>query len=248
MFSIRACDLRVWHSRRVSAPSLRARVRAELIEEIKSAARRRLATDGPALTLRAVARDVGMVPSALYRYFDGLDALLTALITEAYDDLGDAAEAAEAKVERSDGRGRWMTLCHAVRRWALAHPAEYALLYGTPVPGYAAPVDTMPPASRVVIALVRVLADAEAAGSLTTTVERPVPPALRTELDRIVAQAPAPDPRPTDRLLLAGLAGWTQLFGLVGFEVFGRLADMFDDPAGHFEEQMQTMADLAGLP
>jgi hypothetical protein len=141
-----------------------------------------------------------------------------------------------------------MTLCHAVRRWALTHPAEYALLYGTPVPGYAAPADTVPPASRIVIALVRVLADAEVAGTLTATVERPVPPALRTELDRIVAQTAAPGPRPTDRVLLAGMAGWTQLFGLVGFEVFGRLAEMFDDPAGHFEHQMQTMADLAGLP
>jgi hypothetical protein len=78
-----------------------------------------------------------------------------------------------------------------VRRWALEHPAEYALLYGTPVPGYTAPPDTA---------------------------------------------------------LLAGLAAWSQLFGLVGFEVFGRLADMFEDPATHFDHQMQTMADLAGLP
>jgi AcrR family transcriptional regulator len=218
-------------------------VRAELVEEIKAAARRRLATDGPGLTLRAVARDLEMVPSALYRYFDGRDALLTALITDAYDELGAAAEAAEAAVERSDPRGRWMALCRAVRGWALDHPAEYALLYGTPVPGYTAPADTMPPASRVVVALVRVAAEADGGGA-------PVTPALRADLDRIVAQAPGPPPdaRPGDRALLAGLAAWSQLFGLVSFEVFGRLAEMFDDPAGHFDHQMQTMADLAGLP
>lgn len=225
------------------APSLRARVRAELVEEIKAAARRRLATDGPDLTLRAVARDLEMVPSALYRYFDGRDALLTALITDAYDELGTAAEAAEAAEDPADLRGRWMALCRAVRRWALDHPAEYALLYGTPVPGYTAPADTMPPASRVVVALVRVAAEADDGGA-------PVAPALHADLDRIVAQAPGPGPdaRPSDRALLAGLAAWSQLFGLVSFEVFGRLAEMFEDPAGHFDHQMQTMADLAGLP
>jgi AcrR family transcriptional regulator len=226
------------------APSLRARVRAELVEEIKAAARRRLAIDGPGLTLRAVARDLEMVPSALYRYFDGRDALLTALITDAYDELGTAAEAAEAAAEPSDLRARWMALCRAVRRWALDHPAEYALLYGTPVPGYAAPADTVPPASRVVVALVRVAAEAEGSPSA------PVGPALHADLDRIVAQAPGPpaDARPGDRALLAGLAAWSQLFGLVSFEVFGRLADMFEDPADHFDHQMQTMADHAGLP
>lgn len=226
------------------APSLRARVRAELVEEIKAAARRRLATDGPGLTLRAVARDLEMVPSALYRYFDGRDALLTALITDAYDELGAAAEAAEAAVDPPDLRARWMALCRAVRHWALAHPAEYALLYGTPAPGYTAPADTAPPASRVVVALVRVAAEAERSPG------EPVGPALHADLDRIVGDAPGPPPdvRPGDRALLAGLAAWSQLFGLVSFEVFGRLTGMFADPAGHFDHQMQTMADLAGLP
>jgi len=250
VFSFRAHDLVLWHSRGVPAPSLRARVRAELLTEIKAAARRRLTIDGPGLTLRAVARDLEMVPSALYRYFDGRDALLTALITEAYDELGAAAEAAEAAVAPSDLRDRWMALCRAVRRWALDHPAEFALLYGTPVPGYTAPADTTPPAARVVVALVRLLAEAEAAGTIGAAVDRPVGPALHADLDRIVAEAPGSpaDVRPTDRVLLAGLAAWSQLFGLVGFEVFGRLADMFEDPAGHFDHQMQAMADLAGLP
>jgi AcrR family transcriptional regulator len=243
VFSFRARDLVVWQSRRVPAPSLRARVRAELVEEIKAAARRCLAIDGPGLTLRAVARDLEMVPSALYRYFDGRDALLTALITDAYDELGAAAEAAEAAVEQSDLRARWMALCRAVRRWALDHPSEYALLYGSPVPGYTAPAGTVPPASRVVVALIRVAAEADAEGA-------PVAPALHADLDRIVAQAPGPPPdtRPGDRALLAGLAAWSQLFGLVNFEVFGRLKDLFEDPAAHFDHQMQTMADLAGLP
>jgi AcrR family transcriptional regulator len=233
----------------VSTPSLRARVRREMIDEIKNAARRRLAIDGPDLALRAVARDLGIVPSALYRYFGSRDALLTALITDAYDELGAAAEAAEAAVEPADFRGRWMALCRAVRVWALANPSEYTLLYGSPVPGYRAPADTTPPASRVVVALIGVLNDAAAAGALAATPERPPPPGLRADLAQLVEQAPGEpvDPRRSDRVVLAGLAAWTQLFGLVGFEVFGRLDQMFVHPAEHFDHQMHAMADAVGV-
>ena len=101
----------------VAAPrTARQRVRIELTGEIKEAARRRLASDGaPALSLRAVARDVGMVSSAVYRYFPSRDALLTALIVDAYDGLGEAAERAEKAVRRADFAGRWRAICTGVR-------------------------------------------------------------------------------------------------------------------------------------
>ena len=96
---------------RMTAPSLRARVRAEMIEEIKSAARRHLAADGANLSLRAVARELGMVSSALYRYFASRDDLLTALIIDAYNVLGEAAERADATVtDRTDLAGRWLAV------------------------------------------------------------------------------------------------------------------------------------------
>src|SRR3712207_8253729 len=114
----------------MSAPSIRARVRAAMTEEIKTTARRHLATDGANLSLRAVARDMGMVSSALYRYFPSRDDLLTALIIDAYNALGEAAERSDAGVGRDDLRGRWLAICRGVRAWALANPAEYALIYG----------------------------------------------------------------------------------------------------------------------
>jgi len=117
----------------------RARARAQTIEDLKRVARAHLATDGADLSLRSVARELGMVSSAVYRYFDSRDALLTALIIDAYDDMGEATERAEAAVRRSDLRGRWHAACHAIRDWSRAHPAEFGLLYGTPVPGYYAP-------------------------------------------------------------------------------------------------------------
>src|SRR3954454_5777737 len=86
----------------------RERVRLELTKEIKDIARRQLAIDGSAgLSLRAVAREVGMVSSAVYRYFPSRDDLLTALIIDAYDAVGAAATAAESHVRRSDLMGRW---------------------------------------------------------------------------------------------------------------------------------------------
>src|SRR4051794_28037885 len=136
MLAVKSSALGLWHTRDMegrTAGGVRARVRAEMTAEIKAAARRHLATDGANLSLRAIARDLGMVSSALYRYFASRDELLTALIIDAYNDLGEVAERADAAVtDRTDARSRWMTVAHALRGWALTNPAEYALLYGTP--------------------------------------------------------------------------------------------------------------------
>src|SRR3981189_932442 len=132
----------------------RERARAELTREIKDAARRQLAVEGAAgLSLRAVARELGMVSSAVYRYFPSRDDLLTALIIEAFDAVGQAAEMADASRPRQDLEGRGLAVSRAVRRWAGAHPQQYALVYGSPVPGYQAPTDTVDPASRVSLVL-----------------------------------------------------------------------------------------------
>src|SRR5690242_8975213 len=141
-----------------ASQTARQRARAELTREIKEAARRQLAETGaPQLSLRAVARELGMVSSALYRYFPSRDDLLTALIIDAYEAVGECAESAVAAAPRADSRARWRALCNAVRDWARAHPHEYALVYGTPVPGYQAPQDTVEPAARVALVLVAVV-------------------------------------------------------------------------------------------
>src|SRR3954449_2734805 len=115
----------------MKANSIRARVRAEMTDEIKELARRHLATDGANLSLRAVARDLGMVSSAVYRYFPSRDELLTALIVETYDTIGDLAEQAHARsIQAGDDHGRrWSTVCRSVRAWAIDHPREWALVY-----------------------------------------------------------------------------------------------------------------------
>ncbi|GII21139.1 TetR/AcrR family transcriptional regulator [Planosporangium mesophilum] len=228
----------------MTAASIRARVRAEMTEEIKAAARRHLATDGANLSLRAVARELGMVSSAIYRYFASRDELLTALIVDAYDAVGAAAERAEAGVDRADLLGRWLAACRAVREWALANPHEYALIYGSPVPGYAAPPDTVPPASRVGLLITAILADGFAAGKLAAEQGQPVPQPLRPELAALVGQLVPGVPEP---LLARGMTAWIQLFGAVSFELFGQLNNMIEDRGTFFEYQMRTAARVVGL-
>ncbi|MEV0495243.1 TetR/AcrR family transcriptional regulator [Streptomyces atratus] len=235
----------------MSVPSLRARVRAETAEEIRAIARRHLATDGANLSLRAVARDAGLVPSALYRYFPNRDALLTALITDAYAALAASAKAAEAAVARHDLPTRLLSLGHGVRSWALDHPAEYALIYGSPVPSYAAPPQTVGPASEVVAALIGILFDGAERGLRPAAPPRPLPAATRAELRRLMDQSPLVKPtwiEPAPEVVIAtAFTLWTQLFGLISFEVFGRLNDLIEERREYFEHQMLVMADFAGL-
>jgi AcrR family transcriptional regulator len=219
-----------------------------MIDEIKTVARRHLAAEGANLSLRAVARDMGMVSSALYRYFASRDDLLTALIIDGYNALGHAVETADAAVQdRTRLRARWLSAARAVRDWALANPAEYALLYGSPVPGYAAPQDTVAAAARTPVVLARILADGFASGAVTRPGFRPsepLPEAVRADLARARDQIA---PGLPEELIQAGLTGWLQLFGVVSFELFGQFNNVIDARAEFFDQQMEQMAGLMGI-
>jgi AcrR family transcriptional regulator len=238
--------------------SARERVRAELTREIKEEARRQLAAVGAdGLSLRAVARSLGMVSSALYRYFPSRDDLLTALIIDAYNAVGDAAEAAAAALPAAEGGARWTSACRAVRAWALANPHEYALLYGSPVPGYRAPEATIGPASRTPLAFLHILRDAAASGQVRNPAAAPPlagplggplagPLAGQAAaLAALVAEPGVPD-LPADALVRAVIA-WTQLFGMLSFELFGQLVGSFEPADAFFDHAVATMAAFVGL-
>jgi AcrR family transcriptional regulator len=234
--------------------AVRRRAREEIIRRIVEVAKAHLATEGaPGLSLRAVARDLGMVSSGIYRYVASRDELLTLLIIDSYDALGAATELAERRADRTDLGSRWMAICHGVRDWALAHPHEYALLYGSPVPGYAAPEDTVGPATRVTGLLSRLLQDAvtgdassELDGSATSGV-------AATELTAAMAPSrPFVPPNVPDELLLRGLMAWTYLFGAVSFELFGHRHHVIDDDLAlrraFFTQEMTRIGALTGIP
>ncbi len=226
-------------------PGVRARARAQTIEDIKRVARQHLATEGADLSLRSVARELGMVSSAVYRYFDSRDALLTALIIDAYDDLGEVTERAEAAVRRADLRGRWQATCHAIRDWSRAHPSEYGLLYGTPVPGYAAPEDTIGPATRTVVVMTGVLRDAVERGVVAPLPHERLPASTRADLEGVVATPGFEGVPPA--LMARGMYVWAALFGLVSFELFGRLTNAVHDYDAWFDYQLRLLTHDLGL-
>ncbi|MER6128734.1 TetR/AcrR family transcriptional regulator [Streptomyces sp. NPDC001795] len=225
-----------------TARGARARARIEVTAAIKDEARRQLAAEGAArLSLRAVARELGMVSSALYRYFPSRDDLLTALIIDAYNSLGETAEAAHAKVGDVAPAQRWVAVCEAVRGWALSHPHEYALIYGSPVPGYSAPETTIPAAARVGVLLIDIVRDAYRQRGVART---PLPDDLGPEARRMTAEL-APDLPP--EVVAALVAAWAQLYGLVGFELFGQFNKVVEDREAFFRHSAAQLAHGVGL-
>ncbi|MGY1680786.1 TetR/AcrR family transcriptional regulator [Geodermatophilus sp. SYSU D01176] len=224
--------------------TVRERVRTALTAEITAAARRQLAEVGAAgLSLRAVAREMGMASSAVYRYFPSRDDLLTRLIIDGYDALGAAAEAADDPT--APPRERWLAVCRAVRSWALAHPHEYALLYGSPVPGYAAPRDTVPAAARVGVVLGRILGDAARSGALPEAVGVARDPKLVS--DEAAAVLGGEHPAIDDTVRLRALLAWSSVYGTVSFELFGHLAGTVADTDEYFDVAMGELAGLLGF-
>ena len=225
----------------------RARARAELTREIKASARRQLAEVGAsALSLRAVSRELGMVSSALYRYFPSRDALLTALIVDAFDAVGAVAEEVEAELPAATGFvRRWVALSTAVRAWAVDQPHDYALIYGSPVPGYEAPADTVDPAARVSLVALRLVADGVAAGEIDAEAVAPMPRTVHGEMaglrDRVGLAIP-------DEVLARTLLAWSAVLGAISYELFGHLHGIVADHPAYFDHQLHRTARLIAEP
>ena len=223
-------------------PTARDRARTELTAEITALARAQLATVGAAgLSLRAVARELGMASSAVYRYFPSRDELLTRLIIDGYDSIGAAAESADDPT--APPSERWLAVCRAVRRWALERPYEYALLYGSPVPGYSAPRDTVPAAVRVGAVLGGILGGAARAGLLPESDHRTTGLVSAEAVGLLGGDHPALD----DVVRARGLLAWSSVFGAVSFEVFGHFTGAVTDADRFFDDAMTDLAGLLGL-
>lgn len=227
---------------------IRARNRAAIEAEILESARRQLAHDGAsALSLRAVARDLGMVSSALYRYVRSRDELLTLLIVSAFTSLGEAVEAAHDAQPGGDLTARWRAIGHALRQWALANPHEYALVYGSPVPDYRAPAEqTTGPGTRVLALLVRLLADATRSGELardafTAHLTEDLTPEATAAAGGMLDDPFLAGSGLDADTLMSGLASWSLLMGALSAEVFGRLGrDTVADPDAYFDYHLEV--------
>lgn len=217
----------------------RDRLRAETIAEIKTAALDQMVADGaPALSLRAVARAIGMSPAGLYRYYDGRDELLTDLLTDAYADLADRVEAAGAT--DGDPFERFAAAAHAYRSWAIEQPERFLLIFGTPIPGYAAPTDgpTVDANRRMGRALFEIGLDGWRQGLVAVPdLGRPATRAEQAMADEIGGVPPA--------LVPTFLGLWAHLHGLVILEVTNQWHWLYPDPGILFAGEVDRM--LAAL-
>ena len=215
----------------------RDKIEAQIIE----LGRRHLVTEGAAgLSLRAIARDLGMVSSAVYRYVASRDDLLTLLLIDAYSELADAVDDAAAAAD-----GPWheqlLAMTRAARAWAVDQPARWALLYGSPVPGYQAPRErTVGPGTRVVGALFGAVAAGIAAGDIPQS-NRVAAQPLSADFDRVREEFGfTGDDSAVNKCFLL----WAGLVGAISLEVFGQYgADTLTEPAAVFDTQIRLLID-----
>lgn len=217
------------------------------MEDIVRIGRAHLASDGAAaLSLRAVARDLGVVSSAVYRYVRSRDELLTLLVIDGYNALGDAVDAALVGAP-DEPRERLLVLARAVRTWALAEPARYGLLFGTPVPGYDAPAEqTMMPGTRVIVTMQALFGQAYERGLLTAPDPLPVVSGALSGSFEVIRREFGLDL--PDWLVTRGVTLWASLFGLVSGDVFDMYGGgTFADRDELFELQMAALLDMLGF-
>ena len=235
----------------VAAPlSRRERLRASTVSDIKEVARRHVtATGAAALSLRAIARDLGMSAPALYRYYDSRDALLTDLLVDCFVSLAETLETARDAHPEDDVAGRLTGAALAYRTWSLAHPAEFTLVFGAPVPGYAAPEGgpTAEAAWRFGHVFLELVVQAWHERRFRVDAPQQLDPALVAALEGAREGFGLPAEVPVGVLAL-WLQGWGQLHGLISLEVFGHLAWIVPEGTGVFVAQVRTLLDLMDLP
>lgn len=226
----------------------RERIRQGTVEEIKAVAREQMRAEGTAaLSLRAIARAMGLTAPALYRYFPGRDDLITALIVDAYSGMAEALEHAAVGRPEADVAERLLAVATAYRGWARDHATEYMLILGNPIPGYVAPAEvTTPAARRGLLPLLALLTEAERAGRLHGGGDTggPLPPGAQPSLPEVGGPEGADAP---EAVLRASIALWSQLHGFVSLELYGHFTDIVSDLDTLFELEMRALLARIGI-
>jgi len=234
--------------------SRRDRVRAATVTEIKDTARRILVAEGPdGLSLRAIAREMGMTAPALYRYFPSREDLIGALIADLYDELTAAISTAAGTAGVAGGMGGGdpragiTAASRAFRAWALAHPREFGLLFGSPIPGIDAHSDDSP-AGLASERFGQVFGDLVAriylTGPFPVPAEDEMDPELRRQLRDWCSGLPVELPVGAGQVFLSC---WIRLYGMVAMEVFGHLQFALPDAEPLFEAELRDLAVKLGF-
>jgi AcrR family transcriptional regulator len=234
----------------VQAPSRRDRVRAATIEEIKQTARRILVAEGPdAVSLRAIAREMGMTAPALYRYFGSHEDLIAHVVADIFTEIASDIRAAitAAAEGGTDMTGKLVAACSQYRRWALDHRPEFSLLFGSPLPALEALHDDVcgPCAMEFAGTFFALFAELWEKQPFPVPGDEELSPKLREQLARYREGLGAGNV-PLGAMLTF-LRCWVRLYGMVTLEVFGHLHFALDDAAPMFEYTLGELAGLVGL-
>ena len=233
-----------------AAPTRRERLRASTLGDIKDVARRHVTSTGAAnLSLRAIARDLGMSAPALYRYYDSRDALLNDLLLDCFTSLAETLEAARDAQPEGDVSARITAAAMAYRDWSLSHPAEFTLVFGEPVPGYEAPKEgpTDEAGARFGRVFLELIILAWYDHRFSVDAPEDLDPTMAATLEAKSAEYELPSDVPIG-VLVVWLQGWGMLHGTIALEVFGHLAWVLPDGSGLFHAQLREMLDRLGLP
>ncbi|MFI6828406.1 TetR/AcrR family transcriptional regulator [Kribbella sp. NPDC050241] len=226
----------------------RDRQRAATLADIKAVARRLLVSGGVgAVGLRAVARELGLTPPALYRYFPSHEALVTALIADLYDELTGALMELQAADTDADLGARLFLLTNGLRDWALAHPSEFALLFGTAIPNPEAEDHADTPGHQAAMRFGAVFKDLVAQiwhwKPFPYPADEDLGPVLLAQLQQETEEFQG---MPAGAIYLA-LSYWVRLYGLICMEVFGQLHWVLPDAGAYFEAQLREIGEELGL-
>jgi AcrR family transcriptional regulator len=216
-------------------------------EEIKATARRLMAAQGAeGLAIRLIAREMEMSAPALYHYFADRDTLITALIVDAFAALADALEAArDAAAPAPAARLRAVLL--AYRAWALAHPTDFALIYGTPLPGYDAPREsTVPAVVRGFEVLAGLIAEALAGyGPPPTPAYTTVPPTVAAHVAALIAREGYPI---SPLAFYLTLVAWARIHGIIMLELFEHIQPVVGDSDAMYRSELDHLFLALGWP
>jgi len=226
----------------------RERIRDATLLEIKEVAREHLRAHGPSgISLRGIARDIGMTAPALYRYYAGLDDLLAAMIESYGDEMSDMLEAARDAVPAADVDGRLLAVTRAFRRWALDHRPEFTMIFGAPVPGFGDLLGARKGGSRLGGIFFSLFAELWERRPFPIPAEEEIAPTLRDQLRRFAADCGADEDQVPLGVIRLYASSWVRLYGLVAMEVFGHMHFMLENAEPFFEAELSDLGRIIGV-
>lgn len=224
----------------------RERLRLSTLEEIKATAWKQAAEQGAAaLSLRAIAREMGMTAPGLYRYYRDRDALVTGLLIDAFDSFSVALEEARDGCPKNDHAGRFRAICRSYFQWGITSPQKYQFLFGTPIPRYQLSGEVGPAAQRSFLVLQGVIGEAYAAGRIREKVKSPrMKAGLKTQYNLLRTLGM---PYPVHVTHLA-LSTWSTMHGITSLCLYGYFSGFLGEQVSNFlEMEIERMIRSIGI-